>query len=70
MTLLKEGQKICICFEAKLETGEIVLKTEDEKPLEITLGEGVIPATIEKALLEMKGGKNCSKAISRKLDKY
>ena len=45
MTNVKEGNKICILFEAKLETGETVLKTEEEKPLEITVGEGTIPVS-------------------------
>ena len=56
MTIVKEGQKVCLSFEAKLETGETVLKTEDEKPLETTLGEGAIPASIEKAVVDMKVG--------------
>jgi len=56
MTIVKEGQKVCISFEAKLETGEVVLKTEDEKPLEIVPGAGTIPASIEKAVIDMKEG--------------
>lgn len=55
---IKEGNKISILFEAKLETGEVVLKTEDEKPLELTLGEGTIPKTIEDNLLNMKVGES------------
>ena len=58
MTNVKEGNKICILFEAKLETGETVLKTEEEKPLEITVGEGTIPVSIEKALVDMKAGES------------
>ena len=30
--IYKERHKVCILFEAKLETGEIVLKTEEEHP--------------------------------------
>jgi len=56
MEVIKEGQKISVSFEAKLETGETVLKTEEGKPLEVTIGEGVIPASLEKVLLEMKVG--------------
>ncbi len=43
MTIVKEGYKVSILLEAKLETGEIVLKTEEENPLEVTIGEGTIP---------------------------
>ncbi len=56
MTIVKEGNKINISFEAKLKTGEIVLKTEEEHPLEVTVGRGVIPKSIEKALVDMKVG--------------
>jgi len=58
MQEIKEGYKVTIHFEAKLETGEIILKTEDEKPLGITIGEGTIPPTIEKALIDMKEGES------------
>ena len=58
MTNVKEGNKICILFEAKLETGETVLKTEEEKPLEITVGKGTIPVSIEKALIDMNVGES------------
>ena len=60
MTIVKEGYKICISFEAKLETGEVVLKTEEERPLEVTIGEGAIPKSIEKALIDMKEGESKS----------
>jgi peptidylprolyl isomerase len=56
MAVVKEGIKVSILFEAKLETGEIVLKTEEEHPLEVTVGEGIIPKSIEKALIDMKAG--------------
>ena len=56
MAVVKEGNKINISFEAKLKTGEIVLKTEREHPLEVTVGQGAIPKSIEKALIDMKTG--------------
>ena len=56
MTNVKNGDKITITFEAKLETGETVLKTQDDRPLELTLGEGAIPTSIENALVDMKVG--------------
>lgn len=56
MTVIKEGVKVNILFEAKLETGEIVLKTEEEQPLEVVVGEGNIPKSIEKNLIDMKEG--------------
>jgi len=58
MTAIKEGDKVNISFEAKLETGETVLKTEEERPLEVTVGEGAIPKSIENALLDMKVGES------------
>ena len=56
MTVIKEGVKVNILFEAKLETGEIVLKTEEEQPFEVAVGDGNIPKSIEKILIDMKVG--------------
>ena len=56
MTVIEEGVKVNILFEAKLETGEIVLKTEEEQPLEVVVGDGNIPKSIEKILIDMKEG--------------
>jgi len=56
MAIVKEGNKINIFFEAKLKTGEIVLKTEEDHPLKVTVGEKAIPKSIEKALVDMKVG--------------
>ena len=56
MKVIKEGDKVSISFEAKLENGETVLKTENEKPLEMIVGAGAIPASIETALIDMKIG--------------
>ena len=64
MTKIKEGQKVCINIEAKLESGETVLKTDTEKPMEIKLGDGIIPSPIENALTDMKEGE--SKTITLK----
>ena len=56
MAVLENGQKVSIFFEAKLENGETVLKTDDKQPLEIKIGEGTIPQSIEKAITEMNAG--------------
>jgi len=56
MTVIKEGVKVNILYEAKLETGEIVLKTEEGQPLEVVVGNGNIPKSIEKNLIDMKEG--------------
>jgi len=56
MAVLENGQMVCIFFEAKLESGETVLKTDEEQALEIKIGEGVIPQSIEKAIMEMNAG--------------
>jgi FKBP-type peptidyl-prolyl cis-trans isomerase 2 len=63
MTVIKEGVKVNILFEAKLETGEIVLKTEGEQPLEVVVGDGNIPKSIEKILMDMKEGETRTIAL-------
>ena len=56
MATIKKGDKVNILFEAKLESGETVLKTEGEQPFEVVVGDGKIPKTIEKVLIDMKEG--------------
>ena len=63
MTVIKEGVKVNILFEAKLETGEIVLKTEEERPLEVVVGDGNIPKSIENFLIDMKEGETKTIAL-------
>ena len=63
MLVIKEGVKVNILFEAKLETGEIVLKTEEEQPLEVVVGDGNIPKSIEKILIDMKEGETKTIAL-------
>lgn len=66
MDTVKEGLKVKILFEAKLENGQIVLKTEDENPLELIVGEGTIPKSLDVALIDMKVGE--SKIMTLKPD--
>ncbi len=56
MMVIKEGIKVNILFEAKLETGEIVLQTEEEQSFEVVVGDGNIPKSIEENLIDMKVG--------------
>ena len=58
MDAVKEGLKVKILFEAKLENGKTVLKTEEESPLELTVGEGTIPKSLDAALVDMKIGES------------
>ena len=58
MDAVKEGLKVKIFFEAKLENGQTVLKTEEENPLELTVGEGTIPKSLDAALVDMKIGES------------
>ena len=58
MDAVKEGLKVKILFEAKLENGQTVLKTEEESPLELTVGEGTIPKSLDAALVDMKIGES------------
>ena len=63
MLVIKEGVKVNILYEVKLETGEIVLKTEEERPLEVVVGDGNIPKSIEKILIDMKEGETKTIAL-------
>ena len=63
MMVIKEGVKVNILYEVKLETGEIVLKTEEEQPLEVVVGDGNIPKSIEKILIDMKEGETKTIAL-------
>jgi FKBP-type peptidyl-prolyl cis-trans isomerase 2 len=63
MTVIKEGVKVSILFEVKSETGEIVLKTEEEQPLEIVVGDGDIPKSVENTLMDMKEGETKTIAL-------
>lgn len=63
MLVIKEGVKVNILYEVKLETGEIVLKTEEEQPLEVVVGDGNIPKSIEKILIDMKEGETKTIAL-------
>jgi len=56
MTGVKEGDKIHVVCEAKLEDGQICFKNEKEEPLELIVGEGKFFPAIEKKLQNMKKG--------------
>lgn len=58
MDVIKEGDKVSILFEAKLESGETIIKTESENALVLVVGSGEIPISIEKALIDMKVGES------------
>ncbi len=63
MLVIKEGVKVNILYEVKLETGEIVLKTEEERSLEVVVGDGNILKSIEKILIDMKEGETKTIAL-------
>jgi peptidylprolyl isomerase len=56
MNFVKEGDKVQILCEAKLENGKICYKSEKETPLEIIVGEGRFFPAIETVLKGMKEG--------------
>ena len=58
MGAIREGDKVRILFEAKLETGETILKTEQDQAMVLVVGNGEIPISIEKALVNMKVGES------------
>jgi len=56
MKTIKEGDKVQILCEAKLENGELCYKNDKENLIELIVGEGKFFPVIEKALQEMKEG--------------
>jgi len=56
MKTVKEGIKIQILCEAKLEDGTICYQNEKDKPLELVIGKGKFFPAIEKELKTMKEG--------------
>ena len=56
MDIVKEGDKVCLLFEAKLENGMICFKNEKENLLELVVGEGKFFPILEKELKDMKEG--------------
>jgi peptidylprolyl isomerase len=58
MRPIKEGDKVQLICEAKLETGELCYKNDKDNLIEIIVGEGKFFPPIEKALLEMEEGQS------------
>jgi peptidylprolyl isomerase len=56
MTSIKEGDKVQILCEAKLETGELCYKNDKDNLIELVVGEGKFFPGIEKALQDMNEG--------------
>ena len=53
---IKEGDKVKIKYEAKLENGEQCFPSTDSNTIELIIGEGKIFSSIENGLKEMKQG--------------
>jgi len=58
MKSVKQGDKVQILCEAKLETGEVCYKNDQNNLIEVVVGEGKFFPGIEKALQEMKEGES------------
>jgi peptidylprolyl isomerase len=58
MKNIKEGDKVQILYEAKLDTGEFCYKNDSENLAEIVIGEGKFFPVIEKALCAMTEGES------------
>jgi peptidylprolyl isomerase len=58
MRTIKDGDRVQLLCEAKLETGEVCYKNDHENLIEIIVGEGKFFPPIEKALLEMAEGQS------------
>lgn len=60
MAVAKEGSKVKILLEGKLEDGTVFGKTEKDKPIEFIVGEGRMLPKIENAVKGMKTGEKKS----------
>ena len=58
MTVVKEGDKVKILCEIKLEDGKLCYKNDVENPLEFTIGEGKFFSKIESKLVNMQEGES------------
>jgi peptidylprolyl isomerase len=58
MRTIKEGDKVQLICEAKLETGELCYKNDKDNPIEIIIGDGKFFPPIEKALQDMGEGQS------------
>jgi len=56
MTTIKEGDRVQIICEAKLENGEVCYKNDKDNLIDLIVGEGKFFPAIEKALQDMKEG--------------
>ena len=56
MNSIKEGDKVKIKYEAKLENGEECFPENKDNTIELIIGEGKIFSSIENGLKEMKEG--------------
>ena len=60
MAVAKEGSKVKILLEGKLEDGTVFDKTETDKPIEFIVGEGKMLPKIENTVKGMKTGEKKS----------
>jgi peptidylprolyl isomerase len=58
MKSIKEGDKVQILCEARLDTGDLCYKNDAENLIEIVVGEGKFFPVIEKALCDMAQGES------------
>ncbi len=56
MKVVKDGNKVNISCEVKLENGDLCFKNEEEKYIEIVVGEGKFFPIVENELKDMKEG--------------
>ena len=55
---VKEGDKVYISCEAKLENGIVCFKSEEDETVDFIVGEGEFHPRVEKALIDMQEGEN------------
>jgi peptidylprolyl isomerase len=56
MSQARNGDTVKVCFTGRLENGEVFGKSEDESPLEFTLGSGGLIPGVERGIVGMEVG--------------
>ena len=66
MSQAKQGDKVCIHYRGSLEDGTVFDSTFDKEPFDFTIGEDVVLAGFEEAVLGMTEGEE--KTVTLSLD--
>ena len=56
MSQAKDGDTVKVHFTGRLENGEVFVKSEEDQPIDLTLGTGELIPGVERAIVGMEGG--------------